>query len=310
MPKQDSPAINVRRMVRGIIEHHFKKPARRISVKSGGLTNHVFEVKHDEGDFIVRISEDRAKINSFIKEQWATAKAREVGVPTPEILEVGNEAAPLPYMVARQVRGDDATHHPGRMRILHEMGHFTALIHTIRTTGFGQTFDWSSNQLSRNESWAHYLHGEFGVAERIQLLRRRRMLTAPQAKRIADILRRTEKGKKEPVLHHGDMRLKNVLADSKGTITAIIDWEHALSSIAPYWDLSLALHDLSIDGKEEFLSGYGVSLADFKQMVPVIRAFNILNYAPVVEKLAHAKNEKQLAIYRSRLAGLLDLYSL
>ncbi len=54
------------------------------------------------------------------------------------------------------------------------------------------------------------------------------------------------------------MRLKNVVVDDRGTITAVIDWEFCTSNLAPYWDLSVALHDLSIDAKQQFLVGYGL----------------------------------------------------
>src|SRR5215203_5085712 len=79
------------KMARDVIAHHFgsRKP-RRIEHKAAGLSNFVFEVSHAEGDFIVRISPDPARINSFIKEQWAQNKAREAEVPVPEILEVGS----------------------------------------------------------------------------------------------------------------------------------------------------------------------------------------------------------------------------
>jgi aminoglycoside phosphotransferase (APT) family kinase protein len=53
------------------------------------------------------------------------------------------------------------------------------------------------------------------------------------------------------------MRLKNVMVDEAGKITAVIDWEFCSSNVAPYWDL--ALHDLSVDAKQAFLGGYGVS---------------------------------------------------
>ncbi|WP_245433814.1 phosphotransferase [Methylocystis hirsuta] len=34
-----------------------------------------------------------------------------------------------------------------------------------------------------------------------------------------------------PVLNHGDMRLKNVVADASGAITAVIDWECCASNV-------------------------------------------------------------------------------
>src|SRR5262245_43468640 len=109
-------------MVSRIIEHHFGAPARRIAYLPSGRTNLVFEVAHPQGEFVVRLSEDPARLGTYLKEQWAHARARAAGVPTAEILEVGNEVVPAAYMVARRVRGDEATHHPDRLGVLHELG--------------------------------------------------------------------------------------------------------------------------------------------------------------------------------------------
>jgi len=147
-------------MANAIITHYFGAKPKRVVRRAGGLTNFVFQVDHAEGDFIVRISLEPAKLNDYLKEQWAMLKAREVGVPTPEILEVGNDVIAAPYMVARLMPGREATHHPDRLAILKEMGRVTARIHCVPTTGFGQTFDWSHNQLSRHETWKEFLHSE------------------------------------------------------------------------------------------------------------------------------------------------------
>jgi hygromycin-B 4-O-kinase len=82
-------------IVRRIIAHHFGSKPRRIDRQTGGLSNLVFAVEHDAGELIVRLNPHQAKLNPFLKEQWAAARAREAGVPVAEILEVGND--PLPY---------------------------------------------------------------------------------------------------------------------------------------------------------------------------------------------------------------------
>lgn len=237
-------------------------------------------------------------------------KAREVGVPTPEILEVGCEAVPIPYMVSRRVEGREATHHPERLRILREMGRLTALIHTVPTHGFGRTFDWSRNRLSRNESWREYLQSELKVADRIEALERQRLLSPPQADALRTTFAEIETWTTPPVLNHGDVRLKNVLADETGDVTALIDWEFCSSNIAPYWDLSLALHDLSIDAKQEYLAGYGLSEDKIREMAPALKAFNLINYAPYAAEACSARDAARLDRYRTRLAGALDLFSL
>jgi aminoglycoside phosphotransferase (APT) family kinase protein len=301
-----------RGFVREIITHHFggTKP-RKVAALGGGLTNFVYEVNHPEGDFIVRMGTEPAKVKEYLKEQWAIAKAGDLGVPTAQVLEVGADLVPLPYMVSRKVEGTEATHHPERFAILREMGRLTAMIHSIETSGFGHTFDWSNNQLSRNDTWKDYLHGELKIGPRLQILEKHKMLEPGPLRRLRALVREMEGWKApKPVLNHGDMRLKNVMVDEAGDITAIIDWEFCTSNIAPYWDLSLALHDLSIDAKHEFLKGYGLSEAELREVAPILKAINILNYAPFVERAADERDTPTLDQYRTRLSGALDLYSL
>lgn len=298
-------------MARMVVAHHFgnKKP-RRIFHKTSGLSNFVFEVLHSEGDFIVRISPDPTRINSFIKEQWAQNKAREIGVPIPEILEVSSEIIHQPFMISRVVEGGEATFHKKRLDIVREMGRYAALINAVKTTGFGSTFDWSSNLLSRNETWQDFLESELNFEKRLQTLEKKKIFNAARIKQIRKILTDAGKQKTKPSLTHGDIRLKNVMVDDQGKITAFLDWEHCTSNLAPFWELSISLHDLSIDEKQLFLEGYGLKEKEIRETMPLVKAINFINYAPEIERLANEKNTAHLERYRTRMSGALDFYSL
>jgi aminoglycoside phosphotransferase (APT) family kinase protein len=115
--------------------------------------------------------------------------------------------------------------------------------------------------------------------------------------------------KPKPKLNHGDIRLKNVIVDEQGKISAVLDWEKCISNLAPHWELALALHDLGIDEKQTFLEGYGLAEKKIREIAPLIKAFNIVNYAPEIERLAQLKETAQLEQYRTRLSGVLDLFS-
>jgi hygromycin-B 4-O-kinase len=97
--------------------------------------------------------------------------------------------------------------------------------------------------------------------------------------------------------------------NTAGEICVILDWEDCISSLAPEWELSLALHDLSIDEKQEFLRGYGMRPKEVSAIAPAIKAINIINYAAEVERLSAKKNKTELESCRVRLSGVLDLYS-
>ena len=253
-----------RDMARKLFAHHFGSKPSRLIFRSSGLTNFVFAAKHSEGDFIVRISPDPVKINNFFKEQWAQEKACAAVVPTAEILEVGNEVVPHPFMIVRRVAGDEAIYNSNRLKIVRQMGRLAALINTIPTSGFGNTFDWSNNLLSRCETFAEYLEDALQFEDRLETLEKHRMISAEKIKILRKIFAGAMKMNPSARLNHSDLRLKNMIVDEKGEIKAVIDRENCTSNIAPEWELSLALHDLWIDEKQIFLEGYGISEKNYR----------------------------------------------
>ncbi len=309
MPQRSpSAARNVpggRGTVRRIMQEHFGSKPVRMTRQGGGLSNHVFLVEQDSGEFIVRLNPHRAKRNVFLKEQWATAHARRVGVPVPEIMAVGDN--PVPYMILRKSPGEPVTECADRVRIMRELGRIAARINSILTHGFGGNFDWSRNGLRGHLTWPEFLRLEIKLDSRLQVLRRLRMMPARQIESIRKILESAGQGR-SPALNHGDLRAKNVLVDKRGRISAILDWENCSSTLAPEWELSLALHDLSIDEKQEFLRGYGVSTDAVSRIAPLVKALNLINYVPHIERLERRKDLTQVEFLRVRFSGALDLY--
>ena len=297
-----------RQLANQIVEKRFGTPPSRIVYRRSGRTNYVFAINHVEGQFVIRISPDAERIEAFRKELWATQKAREAGVPSSEVLEVDSDADSEPYMISRRVTGAEATHHPQRERIIHEMGRYARLINSIRTKHFGSNFEWTNNG-GKNHTWTDYLENEWDYESRLQLFSKHKIIADREVKQLRRIIEQSKALRVKPCLNHGDLRLKNVIVDDDGEIAAIVDWEECLSTIAPQWDLSISLHDLSIDEKQLFIDGYGLSNEQMTEMAPLIKAFNIINYANAVERAVEVRDNKMLAEFKLRLSGSLDLYS-
>ena len=297
-------------MARKVVKHHFGKSLEKIEFKPAGKTNFVFDVVTKEGNFIVRIANSRAKLNDFMKEQWVTQKALGIGVPVPEILEVGHEIIPLPYMLQQKIEGEEAVNHPDRLNILQDLGKYARMIHSIPTTGFGKVFDWSKNKLSKKKTWIEFLEKELQVAEGLKFLQDNEILNKKKIKRLNGEFERLKKWKITPALNHCDLRLKNVIVNEAGEIKAILDWEDCSSNCAPYWDFSIALHDLSIDGKQRFLEGYELDAEEFGRKSFALTVFNIINYIPALQSIITKKDKNGLALYKLRLDGALDLFSI
>lgn len=306
---QPSAIRHYRSLTKTILQQYFEKPASRIVYKPTGLTNYVFAVNHVEGQFVVRISPDRERIKAFQKERWASQKAREAGVPTPQVLAVGNDAISEPYMITRRVTGTEATHHPDRLRIVHEMGEYAAIINSIPTTGFGTNFDWTTDE-NKYTTWDSYLENEFGLDDRLQLFSTNKLLTEAQLQELVRIITEAKGRQHQPSLNHSDLRLKNVIVDEGGDIAAIVDWEDCMSTIAPQWEFSIALHDLTIDEKHAFIDGYGLTVQQVEEMAPLVKVFNILNYSQAIARAVETEDPKSMDEIKLRLNGALDLYSL
>ena len=297
-------------MAKKVVKHHFGTSFQKIEFKPAGKTNFVFDIKTKDGSYIVRIATSRAKINNFMKEQWATHKALEAGIPVPEILEVGNEIIPFPYMLQQKVDGTEAIHHPDRLKILTKLGKYARKIHSIPTEGFGSVFNWSKNKLSKNKTWLEFLEQELRFQDGLKFLYDNDILDKKKVNRLDKEFERIKKWKINPVLNHCDLRLKNVLVNEAGEIKAIIDWENCSSNCAPYWDFSIALHDLSIDAKQSFLEGYELDFDDFNKKAYSLTAFNIINYIPALQQIFKSRKKNILELYKLRLDGALDLFSL
>lgn len=172
---------------------------------------------------------------------------------------IWRESFSLPYMIEECAGGRVATEHPDRLGIGRQLGEIAARIHEIPTSGFGQTFDWSQNTLSRCETWRDYLEGQLDWEARVAALTRAGVLPSDRAKRLQAAFRRVLQLEPTPALNHGDLRLKNLLVDDDGKVIAVIDWEDCQSNVPRIWEFALALHDMGIDEKGAFLKGYGLT---------------------------------------------------
>lgn len=295
-------------LAQSVIREQVGSAPTRIERAQGGLRNLVYQVDHPEGNFVIRISNNPTKVSVFQKEQVVTKRVRSAGIPAPEIVHVGADSDGLPYMLQVRASGNEASTHALRPAILREMGRYASLIHKVETRGFGHDITWPDED-GYLVSWSDFLEHEIKLENRLAILEEQQMLNAEQTARLRDILV-TVDDSQAPALNHGDLRLKNVLVDEEGNITSIIDWEDCISSLAPQWEWSVALHDLSIDEKQEFLDGYGVSTETVKELSALTKALNLINYAPVVERQVFKGRTERIEKLKVRLSGALDLFSL
>jgi aminoglycoside phosphotransferase (APT) family kinase protein len=280
---------------------------RRLVPLAGGITNHVLACDIAGERWVVRLNADAARLQDFLKQQWALDAARKAGVPAPEALDCGVDDGTA-YLITQHVSGKAACDLPQRLPILEQLGQLAARVHASKTSGFGQTFDWSANTLSKRSTWGAYLDQDLRADERVELLVRHGLLSDSALQELKEALAEMRRWRRPPALHHGDLRLKNVITTRDGErIVALIDWDNCLSAPVPHWDLSIALHDLGLDEQEAWLRGYGLPPRRMQAMAPFLRALNAINYVPVIGKALRSGDRSRFAWLKARLSGSLSL---
>jgi aminoglycoside phosphotransferase (APT) family kinase protein len=298
-------------VVRAAVARHVGAPVQ-VAPLSGGLTNEAFDVETAHAHVVVRLGDQPDKLAGFERERRAAGQARAAGVPTQQIIALGNEGR-WAYTIAERLPGEPAVDHPERLRILEELGRVAKVVHGIRTDGFGDRFalegETADPPQPGAETWSDFLREHLQAESRIARLLELEMISGRQAESLRRALTEVEGWDGPAVLNHGDLRLKNVVVNEEGHILGVIDWESAISVVGPHWDLSIALHDLSIDAKQAFLSGYGMSDDEVRRAAPAWRLFNLLNYVPTIDERLAAHDTEEVERIRTRLSGALDLYA-
>jgi hygromycin-B 4-O-kinase len=299
-----------RALTRAIVRAHFGRVPSGLRGRAGGMNNFVFEFRVRSEEYVIRLNHDPTKLQIFQKQRWAMDAARKVGVPTPRVLEVGHDPSAAAYMILEKVEGQCGLDVPAphRLSLLSELGRLAKRLHTVRTHGFGPVFDWSDNALSRRASWGEFLDSDLEVEQRLGALGKHLLVPAAALAKLRQRVAEMRRWRKPPVLHHGDLRLKNVIVDAKGGIASLIDWDESISAPPPYHDLSIALHDLWADEQEALLDGYGMRPTSFTRAVRYLRALNALHYAAVAEDLTARRQRARLEWMRLRLRGELGIF--
>jgi aminoglycoside phosphotransferase (APT) family kinase protein len=180
----------------------------------------------------------------FTPEKWAIDKAREVGVPAPEVLlieEVEDEGKKVTVSVETKLSGkplgDLDLSEEDRRVVVQEAGEILAKIHSIAPQKFGRLY---GGGVGGHESWESYMFRPLRAQQVKGLLESAERVGIPkiQIDQALQILAsHTEQYRDTtPHLLHGDYGPKHILIEG-GNISGILDFENAKSG-DPIYDFA------------------------------------------------------------------------
>lgn len=290
-----------------IISSFLHEPPVEIKPVVGkGIVNKVFIAEAVNHKAVIRMSDRREALDEYTKEAWCIERAAGNGIPVPSVLSIGRCEANA-YIIESYVAGDDRVQSSTlKLRIWRELGKYARLIHSIGVQGFGARLS-EITQGNPQESWRRYLEYNIESLTENDPLIQRRVLTRLQSKLIRDFFADLRRHEFTFGLIHGDISLRNTIVGKCGRVH-LLDWGSAEGGIVPHHDLveMLMMNMLAGDPEDAqiraFLDGYGMSQAEFKQMMPELESLLVLRTLNYLRSMVDLNREEVAdSVFRARL---------
>lgn len=209
--------------------------AKRINY---GEVNAVYTIQTDNGDeYVLKISPFTRGENNLLQEAWAFEKCRSIGVPVPEVIVADDSLSKFPevYLLTKKISGT-----PGGeikftdvdfLELMHQIGHYLFLIHSISVDGFGE-IEKNDNQFrGRYSTLLESLNSVFTNSKWMDVVNTNNLLTEDDLRRYQKILDDNKKlfELKVASLTHGDMGPRNLIMRGN-KIVGIVDMENLLTT--------------------------------------------------------------------------------
>ncbi len=175
-----------------------------------GVINEVFLSR----SAVVRMPKETNMVCNFPGERWAIERAREQGVPAPQVLAVdmSKSLVPVPYMIVEHLPGKRVNESTPDM--CRELGEVLSRIHAVKTVGYGKV---DENGIGRKTDWKANMDMKRSM---LPALAKTDSSLAVRAESVYDNL---ENCPQPPCLVHGDYGLHNMLF-SDGKLSGLFDF--------------------------------------------------------------------------------------
>lgn len=253
-----------------------------------GTVNTIFLVRTQNDQVIARLNSQRGYELNYRKETWCLEQAKRVGIPGPSVMTLG-EIDGVSYMLQSFIPGENCEDCiVDNLYIWHKLGSYLKSISSIQTEGFGENLsDAHSGVFSSplhdgfDGSWKGYLNYNINSLTADDYLLQIGVMSASKSEIIRQSFERLNSIQFKFGLCHGDISLKNAII-SPDMRVYLLDWGSAGANITPFSDIIQVLHSNfktdhpSSQEFRAFISGFGISTAEFSDMEPLFNSLLLL----------------------------------
>ena len=227
--------------VRYFLKENFSSQIKNLEFLKGGELSQVFSFDCEKGSFVIKIRKIRKSAmvkDPFQKELLAYKhiKLRDIAIPIPKIVDKGifhrQIGGKVIYCITEKALGCPVDLFPQEKHkevdtSLAEMLHKIHSVNISNTRGYG---NWINFRKAKFSSIKNYILEDIErqkeyTNERETTVLFEKELYLQLSEKIQELIRYCSRYR---YLIHGDYGFDNVLADNKGKITAVFDWEHSL----------------------------------------------------------------------------------
>lgn len=248
-------------------------------INNKGIVNQIFIVRTRDSAIVVRMSkpEDESRSLPFYeKEAWCLERATALGIPGPQVLEVGQWGT-RPYMLqtfVAGVNGEDSE--LDELGIWHALGQYAKLFHAIPLDGFGETLaDFYKG--NAQAEWKAFVDYNLNSLTTDDQLLRLDIYDYAQVEDIRQVFQTLRQMTLRIGLNHYDLSIRNTVVDETGQVN-LLDWGSAEAHLVPHYDLLEILrhYQPSSTQFQAFMAGYGLDEAQLASLLPEIRSLELL----------------------------------
>ncbi|MBI2071256.1 MAG: phosphotransferase [Elusimicrobia bacterium] len=277
-----------------------QRPGDIRSINNGSVSR-VFIVHMPKGkDLIVKINRE-SEFKEYLKEKWCMERIAKIGLPVPKIHTVGKDIIPFAYSIQQRIDGIPANQfHGDRQKIWRQIGKCAAAINFLPTGGYGRWMgDFSSGQWACR-TWGEYIQPMIDRIFHSRSFWIEEFVAQENLKNMRFIFEKMKDWKFSPTLCHGNFAMSNILVDSLGDITGILDWGNAASHRAPYYELATAFFWMNREEQESFLMGYGLNWSQYEDIKNDVEALQLLEMLDLARWSTEHDNENQKNLEKIR----------
>lgn len=256
-----------------------------VQIMGQGLVNKVFKIRTNSNEVILRFRDETEAFEEYKKEAWCIKQASNLGIPVPEVLNVG-KFGETPYMIQSYIDGSNGENAMVDSKIIwKKLGEYIRIIHSIEIKGFGLSMiDYENGVFgdSFNPTWIEHINYNISSITEVDKLISLNVYEKSQLSEIRNIFSELKSKKFKFGLNHSDIALRNTIVNNESEIY-LIDWGCALAHIVPYYDLLSLYKGKIYSGSpndheiQAFLDGYGITKSEFEELKPDLYSIMLLD---------------------------------